>query len=82
MVYDTPAVTQRCAPGSAGGDAIVVCGIRANDRYRIPRLPLEVTRLGKAEMELGGAKIGIATEQTMIGNFPSNRVMLKLKIGF
>ena len=80
VVYDTRAVTQACDRAASGDDAIVVCGRRDKERYRIPALPPDDPRFGTAETKVGGARVGVGTERATVGGFPSNRIMLKVRI--
>lgn len=82
VIYDTRAVTQACDRAASGDDAIIVCGRRDKDKYRIPALPADGPSLGFAETRVGGANVGVGTEQVTVGGFPSNRVMAKVKIPF
>ena len=79
--YDTGAVTRACGTGSDDG-AIIVCGSRKNDKYRLKPLATDDPRFGRAETSFAGAKVGVETEQATVGGFPSNRVMARLKIKF
>ena len=78
--YDTRAVTQACDRAASGDDAIVVCGRRDKERYRIPPLPSDDPRFGPAETSIDGARVGLETERGFVGTFPTNRVMLKVRI--
>ena len=62
-------------------DEVVVCG-RPNDEFRLEPLPDRYQAgVPRAEFALpGGAKAAAETEQGGVGGFPSNRVMLRLKI--
>ena len=80
VVYDTRAVTQACDGAGTRDDAIVVCGRRDKERYRIPVLPPDDPRFGTAQTSVGGAKIGVGTERATVGGFPSNRVMARVRI--
>lgn len=82
MVYDTRAVTQACDRQAPAGDTIVVCGRRDKDKYRVPRLPDVNADYGVAETSVAGAKVGVETEQVDVGGFPSNRVMVRVKVPF
>jgi hypothetical protein len=75
----TPAPS--CAASSA--DDVVVCGRRDKDRYRIPpeyRTTDTREGLGRAETRIGNARVGAVTEQVNVGGFPSNRIMLRIKV--
>ncbi|WP_174291401.1 hypothetical protein [Sphingomonas bacterium] len=64
---------------------IVVCGHVDTDRYRLrPLTPPLGVRDGPplAQTGIGGGTLGVTTQQVMIGNVPSNRVMLSLKLPF
>ena len=63
---------------------VVVCG-RADDRYRLPRLPAEEEQaaIPKAEVRIGDAKLAAEAEQaTLAGGQQSQRLMMRLKIPF
>lgn len=79
-------VTPTCPAPTEGGD-VVVCGRVDRDRFRLAPLPDRYQRsaaaLPKAEVPLLGRLKGAAeTEQADVGGFPSNRVMLRLKLPF
>ena len=80
VIYDTRAVTQACDHGAIRDDAIVVCGRRDKERYRIPPLPADDSRFGPIGTIVGGARVGVETERGFVGSFPTNRVMLKVRI--
>ncbi len=63
---------------------VVVCG-RANDRFRLPRLPVAEDRqtLPKAATRLGSAVLAAEAEQaTLAGGAQSQRLMIRLKTPF
>jgi hypothetical protein len=69
-----------CASGA--GREIVVCARNA-DSHRVAVLPPVEDPLPKAETRLfGQVRGGVAAEQTMVGGFPSNRIMLTVKAPF
>ena len=72
-----------CAATKA--NEVVVCGRRNADRYRIPpeyRTTEQTEELGRAEMRIGSAAIAAQTERAQVGDFPSNRIMLRIKVPF
>lgn len=72
---------KRECPTAEAGDEIVVCA-RPDDEFRLKPLP-ERYQAGvpRAEFGLpGDAKAVAETEQGAAGGFPSNRVMLRLKV--
>ncbi|MEG3087586.1 hypothetical protein [Sphingomonas sp. PB4P5] len=81
-----PVLPRGCA--EEVGDAIVVCGKRDDQRYRLPRLDsarFEPNRDGqKAEIALGGGLKGAAEVEsaTLLGGQVSNRLMMRLKLPF
>ena len=77
-------VVNRCRPATVGED-VVVCGDRDPERYRLRPLPSGYERdfaSMKAETSIGGGKLGVTTQQVMIGGVPSNRVMIGIKLPF
>ena len=69
-------------PISADTSDVVVCG-RADDRYRLRRLPEEVRRGGlpKAEMRIGSAALAAEVEgATLADGQQSQRLMVRLKL--
>ena len=80
-----PVLPRGCA--EEAGDAIVVCGKRDDQRYRLPRLdsarfePNGEVR--NAEIDLGGVKGAAEVESaTLLGGQVSNRLMVRLKLPF
>jgi len=68
-----------------GADDVVVCGRRDDDRYRLPpQHPTSEAKegLGRAETRIGNARVGAETEQVDVGGFPSNRIMVRIKVPF
>ena len=64
---------------------IVVCAPRQEglSPYRINPLPARQSGLPKAEVRLAKGVIASAeTEQAMVGGFPSNRAVIRLKFKF
>lgn len=77
-------VPQSCEVDSSESDEITVCARRnGQSRYRLNQPPADESRVPKAQVALGDGLIGSAeTEQVNISGFPSNRLMLRLKIKF
>ena len=77
-------IPQPCAAQRSETDQVVVCGNRKGEspcRLKEPVVPEEGEALPKAEVKLGdGTTFGAETEQADVGGFPSNRIMLGLKI--
>lgn len=75
-----------CEAYQSGSDEVVVCAPRRDERspYRLPAPSSEEWDVvPKAEMSLGkGVNLAAETEQVDVGGFPSNRLMLRLKIKF
>lgn len=76
----------QCEAKRSASDEIVVCG-RRSDRpspYRLPVLPPEQQKgIPTADTMLAnGVNLGAVTEQANVGGFPSNRLMLRLRIKF
>ena len=74
-----------CEARPAGNDEIVVCAGRrdGSSPYRISQPPARQSELPKAEVQIAdGVSAGAETEQADVGGFPSNRVMVRLKIKF
>ena len=77
--------TERRCPTVPSGDDVVVCGDRQPDRYRLRPLSQRFEKkdgVPLAQTGIGGGTLGVTTQQAMIGNVPSNRVMLTLKLPF
>jgi hypothetical protein len=69
-----------CATGSGG--EIVVCA-RDEGSDRISVLPVAEDPLPKAEIGLfGQVRGGVGTQQASVGGFPSQRIMVKVKVPF
>jgi len=80
-----PAVPQHCQPQSSASDEIVVCARRGDGSspYRIKQLPPPASAIPKAQAQLApGVSASVETEGQDVGGFPSNRVMVRLKIKF
>jgi hypothetical protein len=79
-------IPQPCAEKRADSGEVVVCANRnAVSPYRLqePEEAPEGSALPKAEVEIAdGVTADAGTEQTDVGGFPSNRIMLGLKIKF
>ena len=79
-------IPQPCAEQRAETGEVVVCANRNGvSPYRLqePAGPAEKQALPKAEVKLAdGVTAGVGTDQADVGGFPSNRIMLGLKIKF
>ena len=74
-----------CEAQRPAKDEIVVCAGRqdGSSPYRINQPPAREPRLPKAEVQIAqGVSAGAETEQAVIGGFPFNRMMVRLKIKF
>jgi hypothetical protein len=77
-----------CAATEQDGlrDAIVVCGSRHKNSYRLPPLASQfggTENAGLADLHLGdNAVVGLRADTAMIGNAPSNRMMVTYKLKF
>lgn len=79
-----PAAVPRCEDRAPGGE-IVVCAPSANasSPYRIDPQPGRRAGLPKAALKLANGMRAVAeTEQADVGGFPSDRLMVRLKIKF
>lgn len=78
----TPAPSCKPAPN---GD-IVVCARQDTSVYRLTKLPERYRRdegLPRASKQIGkNTTLSAETEQAGVGGFPSNRAMIRLKMGF
>ena len=75
----------RTCPKASDPAEVVVCGHADNERYRLRPLtppPGVHERPPLAQIGVGGGTLGVTTQQVMIGNMPSNRVMLSFKLPF
>jgi hypothetical protein len=73
------------AQNSNDDDEIVVCGRRREgfSPYRINQPTPRQSEPPKAELQLAdGVRAAAETENADVGGFPSNRVMVRLKIKF
>ena len=71
-----------CGAQKAASDEIVVCA-DGSSPYRIKQQPVRQPDLPKAEVQIAeGVQASADTEQADVGGFPSNRVVLRLKIKF
>lgn len=81
LTIPQPCIEQRAANGE-----VVVCANRNGvSPYRLqePEAPAEGAALPDAEVKIAdGVTAGAAAQQTDVGGFPSNRIMLGLKIKF
>ena len=79
-------IPQPCAEQRTENGEVVVCANRHGvSPYRLqePEAPAEGSTLPDAEVKIAdGVTADAATEQTDVGGFPSNRIMLGLKIKF
>ena len=79
-------IPQPCAARRSETDEVVVCGNRKGEspyRLKEPVAPAGGEALPKAEVNLAeGVTAGVGTEQADVGGFPSNRIMVGLKIKF
>ncbi|MBA3729547.1 MAG: hypothetical protein H0W92_01880 [Sphingomonas sp.] len=74
-----------CETQKANESEIVVCAHRSGDLgpYRIKQLAARQSSIPKAEMQLAdGVSASADAEQVDVGGFPSNRLMVGLKIKF
>ena len=80
LLIPQPCESQRPADGE-----VIVCAPAADGSspYRINQPPPAPPQVPKAEMQLGeGTSASAETEQVDVGGFPSNRLMVRLKIKF
>ena len=77
-------IRQPCEAQKSNDDEIVVCGRKnGHSPYRISQPPPRQSDLPKAELQLSdGISAAAETENVDVGGFPSNRVMVRLKIKF
>jgi hypothetical protein len=74
-----------CETQKSNNDEIVVCARRGDgfSPYRINQPLPSQSETPKAELQLAdGVKAAAETESADVGGFPSNRVMVRLKIKF
>ena len=69
----------------APSDEIVVCASKdADKRYRLQ--PIDPKQYAdapiRAETNLAGGLLGVASSRASVGGFPSNRIMLNFKLKF
>ena len=79
-----PATAPRCE-ARASNDEIVVCARRpdGSNHYRIKQAPAADPGASKAEVQIArGVSAAAETEQADVGGFPSNRLLVRLKIKF
>ena len=75
----------QCEAKQSASEEIVVCARRrdGSSAYRIKPMQAPGSEIKQAEMRLGEAVTASAeTERYDVGGFPSNRVMVRLKIKF
>ena len=71
-----------CAPGGSGGEIVVCAGSGSHNRLP-PLADRADAGLPKAEIGLFGKVRGsVGVQQNGVGGFPSNRVMVTVKIPF
>ena len=78
-------VPPRCGAERPLNGEIVVCGNRGErtSPYRINQPPAPQEGLPKAQMQIAdGVSASAETEQQILGGWPSNRFMVRLKIKF
>jgi hypothetical protein len=78
-------IPQLCETQKSNDDEIVVCGRRGEglSPYRINQPPHRQLEPPKAELQLvDGVRAAAETENADVGGFPSNRLMVRLKIKF
>ena len=78
-------VARSCAKEADPSDDIVVCGRVDQEQFRLRPLRERTVRLGipRAETKvLGDLRATAEVEQSDVGGFPSNRLMLRLKLPF
>ena len=79
-------IPQPCAEQRTESGEVVVCANRNGvSPYRLqePEAPVEGSALPDAEVKIAdGVTADAATEQADVGGFPSNRIMVGLKIKF
>ena len=79
------AIPPPCQAERPAKDEIVVCAGRrdGSSPYRINQPPAREPGLPKAEVQIAeGVSATAETEQADVGGFPSNRLMVRLKIRF
>jgi len=78
-------VRQPCEIPKSNENEVVVCARRSGDLspYRIKQLPARQSNIPKAETQLAdGVRASAEAEKADVGGFPSNRLMIGLKIKF
>jgi hypothetical protein len=78
-------IRQPCEAQKSNESEIVVCAHRSGDLgpYRIKQLPPRQSSIPRAEMQLAdGVSASANAEKADVGGFPSNRLMVGLKIKF
>jgi hypothetical protein len=78
-------IPQPCEAQKSNDDEIVVCGRKGEgfSPYRINQPTPRQSEPPKAELQLAdGVRAAAETENADVGGFPSNRVMVRLKIKF
>ena len=77
-------ISQPCAPKAEDSGEVVVCANRNGESpYRLKDDPPVEEILPKAEVQVAqGASVSAETENADVGGWPSNRVMLNLKVKF
>ncbi|WP_294011198.1 hypothetical protein [Sphingomonas sp.] len=78
-------IPQPCEARRSSNDEIIVCapGQKGLSPYRIHQPAAEQPVIPKAQLQLAeGVSVAAETEQAVINGFPSNRLMVGLKIKF
>ena len=78
-------IRQPCAGGKSNDDEIVVCARRdeGSSPYRINQPSPGKSDIPTAELQLAdGVSAAAETENVDVGGFPSNRLMVRIKIKF
>jgi hypothetical protein len=78
-------IPQPCQRAEESAEEIVVCANRNGESpYRLQETaPAEQSALPNAQVNVAeGVSVGAETEEADVGGFPSNRIMLGLKIKF
>ncbi|MEO8547691.1 MAG: hypothetical protein ABI422_04920 [Sphingomicrobium sp.] len=78
-------IRQQCKAQRSTSDEVVVCARRGDGSspYRIKQMPPAQSDIPKAELQLGDKLSASADMESYgVGGFPSNRMMVRLKIKF
>jgi hypothetical protein len=80
--FDLAKVPRASTCRGGTGNEIVVCGrSELNRLFPLDGLDFEEGPL-RAETNIAGGKLGLATESANVGGFQSNRLMFKFKLPF